>query len=399
MAAVDGHGSSPGQLKGAVDGGKIWWVVPDPKTAAEVWRDLKRACRGALEDPHDKSETQQRIQLPGGGSVEIRSAHDPDNLRGQGLDGIVVDEAAIINEDAWNLALRPALADRKGWAIFISSPKGFNWFYNLFRDAEFLDNWGRWQRPSTDNPLLTPEEVADMTRQMTAHAIQQEVYAKFEAENSGMFKLEDLTRRAERAPDHRVHKLRAIRYWDEAASATGDESAGALLIDCDGIIYVADVISGHWTWEARNKVIEATAEMDCINFPGCQLWIEELFGAGGKVSVAVSAKHFRRFGVHFDKEGPRKSKVKRAEVFAAAVERGEVVFVRGEWNKKAIDQLCSFPPAKDGAAVDDIVDAIVGAYNKLVLSDAPSNDAPTFSPAMQAGATRPMPRGFGRRVF
>jgi hypothetical protein len=57
---------------------------------------------------------------------------NPDNIRGYGFKGIVVDEAAVIPPDVWNYILRPTIAQTAGWAVFISTPKGRNWFYDLF---------------------------------------------------------------------------------------------------------------------------------------------------------------------------------------------------------------------------------------------------------------------------
>jgi len=64
-----------------------------------------------------KSETERRLTFPGGGWVQVKSADDPDSLRGQGLDYLVVDEAAFVPERGWIEALRPALTDRRGGAL------------------------------------------------------------------------------------------------------------------------------------------------------------------------------------------------------------------------------------------------------------------------------------------
>ncbi len=156
LACVRGHGPHRGALKGAIDGAKIWWVAPDYPTATEIWRDLKRCWRGV---GGDKAEVERRIELPGGGSVAVKSAHDPDRLIAAGLDGLVIDEAGKTPETAWDY-LRPTLADRQGWAVFIGTPRGFNWFQKKFEYAETAPHWARWQRPSSDNPLMTPAELA-----------------------------------------------------------------------------------------------------------------------------------------------------------------------------------------------------------------------------------------------
>src|SRR5215469_15278559 len=71
LAAVRGHGPWRGARRGASDRAQIWWVAPTFKIAAEIWRDLKRATHGIWTD---KSEVERRIELPGGGSVSVRSA-------------------------------------------------------------------------------------------------------------------------------------------------------------------------------------------------------------------------------------------------------------------------------------------------------------------------------------
>src|SRR5215472_7963977 len=150
LAVIDGHGpilpTERPLYKGAWDGGKIWWVVPDYPTAQEIWRDLKHATRHGRKD---KNEVERRIELHSGGSVAVRSAHDPEALVAVGLDGVVVDEAAKIDGSAWDF-LRPALADRQGWCILISTPKGMgeNWFYQKFQFAADAPGWPSWRRPT-----------------------------------------------------------------------------------------------------------------------------------------------------------------------------------------------------------------------------------------------------------
>lgn len=157
MATVRGHGPTRGTRKGAIDGGKIWWVAPDYPTASEIWRDLKRATRGAWAH---KDEVERRVELTTGGSISVKSAHDPDSLVAVGLDGLVMDEAARVVPAAWYGSLRPTLSDRGGWAVFISTPKGRNWFHKLYEHAGKTEGWARWQRPTSDNPLIPASELA-----------------------------------------------------------------------------------------------------------------------------------------------------------------------------------------------------------------------------------------------
>lgn len=197
VACLLGHGpidpkTGLPKFLGAIHGANIYWVVPDfPTSGHDRWRDLKKATRGVRTS---KSEMEHRVGLPGGGSITIKSADDPDSIRGPGLDGVVMDEAPLMAERVWTEVLRAALADRKGWAIFLSTPKGkANWFYKVWLrgisdellDAQKLDydprraNWQSWQRPSTDNPQMDPEEVGEAALELGSLVFAQEYEASF----------------------------------------------------------------------------------------------------------------------------------------------------------------------------------------------------------------------------
>lgn len=178
---------------GAAEGAKVWWVQPNYPLAVEVWEDLKRATRGAW---IGKREDLRRIILPGGGSITVRSADDPETLVATGLDGVVLDEAAKMSKIAWGQSLRPTLADRQGWAAFLSTPKGANWFKNLFdrvptRQARD-ESWERWQRSTRDNPRISDAEIAEMVadEDMGPLTYAQEIEAQFVTAGEGMFKPE-----------------------------------------------------------------------------------------------------------------------------------------------------------------------------------------------------------------
>jgi len=178
QAAIRGHGPERGDFRGAIDGALIWWVAPSSTTieASNVWHDLKRMTSGAWTD---KSEIHKRINLPGGGSISVRSADDPNSLRGPGLDGLIIDEAAFLSVDAWQNVLRPALSDKQGWCLFITTPNGYNWIRGLYADAVDRPGWSRWQCSSSDNPLVTAGELADIKRTIGPRRFAQEHEAKF----------------------------------------------------------------------------------------------------------------------------------------------------------------------------------------------------------------------------
>lgn len=164
-------------LEQALKGKRIWWVAPTYKIANIAWRMLTRLAKripGA-----DIKEGERVIYFPGGGEVWMMSSDNPEGLRGEGLDGVVMEEAGSQKAEVWRESLRPALADKKGWALFIGTPRGKNWFYNLWQDAARLPGWQRWRRPTIDNPYIDPEEIAQIKLSELPHIFAQEYEGDF----------------------------------------------------------------------------------------------------------------------------------------------------------------------------------------------------------------------------
>ena len=114
---------------------------------------------------------------PTGGWIEIKSADNPDSLRSEGLDYLVVDEAAFCSEAAWTDALRATLTDRRGSAILGSTPNGKNWFWRMWASA--TPNRQSWRYPTSDNPYIHPDEIRDARAELSERVFQQEYEAKF----------------------------------------------------------------------------------------------------------------------------------------------------------------------------------------------------------------------------
>ena len=128
-------------LQVALHGGRAWWVSPTYKMSEVGWRPLRMA--GASLSGTTIRKVEREIILPGGGMVGVRSSDNPDSLRGEGLDFLVMDEAAYQVREAWSEALRPALSDRLGRALFISTPSGRNWFWERIHAEDQTRNGNR----------------------------------------------------------------------------------------------------------------------------------------------------------------------------------------------------------------------------------------------------------------
>jgi hypothetical protein len=120
----------------------------------------------------------------------VRSADNPDSLRGEGLDFVALDECAFTKEEAWSEALRPALSDRQGKALFISTPKGRNWFWRLWTlgNSGDDDGWQSWRFPTGDNPYIPPEEIESARASLPDRVFRQEYLAEFIEDAGSVFR-------------------------------------------------------------------------------------------------------------------------------------------------------------------------------------------------------------------
>ena len=174
-------------LDKAAQGGRAWWVSPSYKTSEVGWRPLRQIAHklpGAEIRLVDKMVT-----LPGGGFVAVRSADNPDSLRGEGLDYVVMDECAFMKVEAWADAIRPSLSDRLGKALFISTPKGRNWFWEVYqRGMNNEQGWQSWTYPTASNPFIDKAEIEAAKRDLPEIIFRQEYLAEFVDDQGGVFR-------------------------------------------------------------------------------------------------------------------------------------------------------------------------------------------------------------------
>lgn len=136
------------------------------------------------------NESELYVELPSqhermsGARLYIIGADHPDALRGGYFDGAILDEYAQIKKELWDEVLRPALADRGGWAVFIGTPKGQNQFYEMYQRAQRDPSWYSCLYRADESGVLPQSEIDDMTRDMTETAIRQELYCDFSASAS-----------------------------------------------------------------------------------------------------------------------------------------------------------------------------------------------------------------------
>jgi len=163
-------------------------VAPTYWHTQKQWREFLRYCPKELILAINRAD--RCIILIGNRYVWFKSADNPDSLRSEGLHVLWVDEGAQMKEEAWNLALRPALMDKHGVAIFTGTPKGHNWYWRLWsrgQDPEQKD-YKSWNYPSQNNPYLDPKEIEDFARDMPKRAYEQEILGLFIEDVGSVFR-------------------------------------------------------------------------------------------------------------------------------------------------------------------------------------------------------------------
>lgn len=204
-------------LETALRAGPVGWFAPNYKYLLEVWQDLTRRLRPVA----DKiNSTERRIELANGGLIECWTLDGTDDPgRSRKYKRAIVDEAAIASnlKVAWEQAIRPTLTDLKGDAWFLSTPKGLNAFYDLYKlgvDPAF-PAWQAWQMSSSVNPYLPPEELEAAALELPQQVFQQEYLAQFLQNEGAVFRNVDACLNAsETTPGaHAGHLLVAGVDW------------------------------------------------------------------------------------------------------------------------------------------------------------------------------------------
>ena len=164
---------------------RIWLVGLSYDKADLMFREIwKKMVIGHPNDIDRASEKERYIRFKWGTVVEAKSADNPDSLVGEGLDLLIIDEAAKVKRKIWDMYLSPTLSDRKGKGIFITTPEGFNWIYDLYLLGQEDDLWESHQAPSWDNHFAFPNGKSDQfllerKRNMDREVYDQEYGAKF----------------------------------------------------------------------------------------------------------------------------------------------------------------------------------------------------------------------------
>lgn len=162
-----------------------WVCAPTYDLADKVFREVALVFRSKLQPFVIRVSESDRVALVrnmGGGITELRgkTADNPVSLLGEGLDFLILDEAAQVKADTWNRFLSARLVDKKGWALLISSPTNKNWFFDAYRKGQKREHgFESWNSPTWANPVIDPAEIESIKARTREDVFRREYGAEF----------------------------------------------------------------------------------------------------------------------------------------------------------------------------------------------------------------------------
>tara|TARA_Y100000385_G_scaffold85253_1_gene87484 strand:- start:653 stop:1909 length:1257 start_codon:yes stop_codon:yes gene_type:complete len=348
-------------LEQALDGGRVWWVAPTFAIARVGWRDVVAA---ASEFPKEAGVNiklgDMEVTFPSGGSISVKSADNPQRLRGEGLNYLVMDEAAFVREETWTEVLRPTLTENKGSALFISTPIGMdNWFYHLWEKADTAEDWARFQYPTVSNPIIDPAEVESAREDLGELVFAQEYLAEFISEGAQIF----------RSSWFNYFKQGVGTIWADGKKYKESELQRFATVDLavstkESADYTVISVFGYHSED--DKLFMLDMFRDRVEAPDIVPQIERMVGihnlewvgierAGYQLAIVQFA---RRQGIKIKELRADKDKRSRALPLSAKMERGLVYFPKdADWVSEVERELLTFPIGVH----DDIVDTLAYA--------------------------------------
>ena len=355
-------------IETAMQGKRAWWVAPTFSIARVGWRDIMMAGFDLADSLGVEVKMGDMVvNFPNGGFISVKSADNPQRLRGEGLDFLVMDEAAFVKEETWTEVLRPTLTERKGSALFISTPRGMNnWFYRLWQDADERDDWSKFKFSTVDNPEIDPEELESAKREIGSLTFAQEYEAEFVNEGTQLFKQEWFRYYQ---PAVRGAKLDGILYeFDNMSRFATVDLATSTKQTADYTVFTA---FAHDTSENKLFVTDMLRKrMEAPDIiPSMKKFYKKnnldwigIEKAGFQLSIIQFA---RREGIQVRELKADRDKRSRAMPLSAKMESGQVFFPDDpmeNWVHEAERELLTFPLGTH----DDIVDTL--AYGVLNLN-------------------------------
>ncbi len=356
------------------EGSSVMYVAPTLGQARSIiWDLLHDLGRPVIKSSHVNN---LEITLINGRKILVRGADNPDSLRGVSLVYLVMDEVAFIKQDVWEKILRAALSDKKGRALFISTPSGRNWFYDVFKlGQEGTDEeWKSWHFTTADNETIDPKEIEAAKRSLSSFAFKQEYLSSFDTAGADVFKQEWVKKGAEPSNGSYVIAIDLAGFEDIAAGSQNkkrlDETAIAIVKVADnGDWFVKEIQHGRWDIkDTCFRILKVIKEYEPI-----QIGIER--GTAKNAVMTVLQDMMRQYNTfaHIQTltHGNKKKTDRVIWALQGRFEHGKVILNEDEDWAEFEDQLIMFPTK---GVHDDLVDALAYIEQLAISSFMPDYD-------------------------
>ena len=341
------------------EGSSVMYVAPTLGQARTIiWDLLHELGRPVIKSSHVNN---LEITLINGKKILVRGADNPDSLRGVSLTYLVLDECAFIKQDVWEKILRAALSDKKGRALFISTPSGRNWFYDVYKLglADSDEEWKAWHFTTADNETIDPKEIEAAKRTLSSFAFKQEYLSSFDNAGADVFKAEWFKTAPEPQYGEYVVAIDLAGFEEVGKNAGAskkrlDESAIAIVkVEDNGNWWVEKVLHGRWDIKETAVTILKTIR----DYQPISVGIER--GALKNAVLPYLNDLMRKNNIyshiHDLTHGNRKKTDRIVWSLQGRLEHGRISFNENEDWDEFQDQLIMFPTA---GVHDDQVDAL-----------------------------------------
>ena len=340
-------------------GSAVLYVSPTMGQSRQIiWDLLLDLGREVIQSSHVNNLD---ITLINGARIYVRGADRPDTLRGVSLTYAVLDEVADIKPEAWEQVIRASLSDKKGKAIFIGTPKGRNWFFDLFNlgKNETDSDWKSWHFTTKDNPMIDPDEIESAKKTLSSFSFKQEYMASFDTAGSDVFK-EGWLKYGEEPETGSYYIACDLAGFEEVARQAAnsrkrlDETAIAVVkVTEDGKWWVKKIEHGRWDIkETASNILTAIRD-----YRPLAVGIER--GALKNAVLPYLSDLMRKNNVYSHiidlTHGNRKKTDRIIWALQGRFEHGRVILNSAEDFDEFVDQLLMFPAQ---GVHDDLPDAL-----------------------------------------
>lgn len=361
-------------------GSAVLYVSPTMGQSRQIiWDLLLDLGKDVIQSSHVNNLD---ITLINGARIYVRGADRPDTLRGVSLTYAVLDEVADIKPEAWEQVIRASLSDKKGRAIFIGTPKGRNWFFDLFNlgKNDTDTDWKSWHFTTKDNPMIDPDEIQSAKKTLSSFSFKQEYMASFDTAGSDVFK-EEWLKYGEEPEVGGYYIACDLAGFEEVAKQAAnsrkrlDESAIAVVkVTDDGKWWVKKIDHGRWDIkETASNILMAIRDYRPV-----AVGIER--GALKNAVLPYLSDLMRKSNVYSHiidlTHGNRKKADRIIWSLQGRFEHGRVILNSGEDFDEFIDQLLMFPAQ---GVHDDLPDAL-SYIDQLAITSYFEEQEDTWSP-------------------